>query len=482
MSYRILSKVRPTRKLQSDSKPAFVQRPFSPSLGAEKPSWSTSSYVGAMRPPSSMSGEELGNACIAAAREKIESDKFWDMIGKRAIEIQTSLDPRDISLILNGMSRTRRLGDHLSVLEAFDTVIRKKLPYFSSTQIAMTTSAIAKSFPAACLPPELVPALLSEIKSRVHEFSTSVELSMILNALAKLGVVDLDLSKRFSSIIQSKIRSSTTSFHARELCVVASALSLMGVKDVGLYELIESNVLPVITELTPLEVSRLMLAFARGGKDIENLSTVTLTACGNRFRYMASSDLVSAVYGYGSVCEYVSIDSNSALKELLGALKLACIHSLPIFQPREIASVLLSFSRWRIDMSQSELETLSNRLRLMVRRLEGVDLVTIYGSLWVIAGDKPKTIESFLTACQDALIDSLSKVKDLSSSDWQSLARVVHAFTQQGKGALLIPSLSVCILNNSASLDRLVRTSLVQSLEEIMDPDSDLLLVLRENR
>ena len=424
-----------------------------------------------------MTGDELGYACIAAAREKIDSEKFWDLIAKRAAELGSQAEPREIALVLNGMSRTRRLASHIEMIESLYPIIRKKMAYFSSSQIAMTVSALAKSFPVYALPKDLVPALVNEIKARIHEFSTSVELCMVLNALAKLGVVDKGLSQRIAAIVQSKLRSSSISFHARELCVVASALSQMGVRELALYELIESRMIDSVSELTPLEISRIMVAFARAGKSINVLLETTLTKSADRFRFLTSADLVSAVFGFGSVCEYV--ESNSLLIELLDILKLACIQSFALFQPREIASVLLSFSRWRINLSDHELEQTVHRLRLMMRRLEGIDLVVIVGSLSLIAGDKKSIIADFIASSVPAFVEALKGLKNMTSSDWQSVARGVEALQLNGSGFGVIPALSVCLLNNAGTIDNMARNSLYQTLGELLPPDSDLLLVLR---
>ena len=73
----------------------------------------------------------------------------------------------------------------------------------------------------------------------------------------------------------------------------------------------------------------------------------------------------------------------------------------------------------------------------------------------------------------------LALLCDLTSSDWQSVAKVVTAYTEIGRGKELLESISLCVLNNSKNLDHTVRNSLCHSLETLVSADSDLILVLR---
>ncbi len=455
-------------------KPAFTHKPFA----AASP-WSSSSSLGVMRSPSEMTAEELGSASVAAAREQIESPKFWGLIAKRATDLQGSLEPRDIALILNGMSRTRQLSHHTELMQIVSPIIKKKLAYFSSSQMAMVTSALAKSFPPTSIPSDLIAALVKEIKSRIHEFSTAVELSMVLNALSKLGVVDTGLSQRLSAIIQSKIRSGSIAFHARELCVVASALSQMGVRDTALFELIQMRILPILGEATPVEISRLISAFAKAGIMTEPLLEATIGMSRDRFRLLSPTDLVTAIYGFGSVCEFV--EPNCSLIELLNSLKRACITNLPQFQSREIAAVLVSFSRWNIDLSDSELGAVCNRVDELIARDRvsvPLDLVVIAGSLSGMCPDR-----SWLGSHSDLLMKSIREAECKTQSDWQSLNKLVDGLLKPDASRRddILNSVSVCVVRNMDSLtDRISRSQLIETISGI-DPDHDLVLVLRDS-
>lgn len=66
-------------------------------------------------------------------------------------------------------------------------------------------------------------ALSREVAARVHEFHSPVEICMLLNAMTKLGVVDLELFTRWCKHIQTRM--SQEPFHVRDLSVIASALA-----------------------------------------------------------------------------------------------------------------------------------------------------------------------------------------------------------------------------------------------------------------
>ena len=448
----------------SGSRPAFEQKAFAKSSSP----WSSSSNLATMRHPADMTGEELGAACVAAARGAVESAPFWDLVVERAVTLGPVMEPREISLLLNGLSRTRQLSSRLSAVKSLDPVIRSKLAYFSSIQLAMTVSALAKAFSVSSLPPELIAALVKETKSRIHEFSTGVEFSMILNGLAKLGVVDSALATRLASVVSSRL--ATTSFHVRELCVIASALASLGVKDATVFDTIVARAVPVAAEATPAELARLAAAVAKANGPLEKVLIATLETHGHRFRFLSPTDVTSAVFGFGSVCEHA--ECNSSLTALLDELKVAFIGSLPLFQPKDIASVLTSFARWRVALSAAERDAVVSKLISMSRRIDGQEAVAIVASL------ESAELAQML---RPAVVVELSSCGKLTSAEWQATAKAVAGMVRSGLvDSSLIDAIGICVIKNSASMDRSVGAALRESLSAVLEPDHDLRLALAE--
>jgi len=448
-------------------------------LAATFSGWSGASAVSKMRHPSDMCGEELGAACVAAAREQVESSKFWGLVSDRAVSLGSSLEPRDVSLLLNGLSRTRQLAHHGKLIEALEPVIIEKVAYFSSVQLAMTLSAIAKSFSSTAVPSLLIQALVKEVKARTHEFGTAVEFTMVLNALSKLGIVDSVFSQRLGAVILSKLRTGAVQFSARELCLIANGLSILGVREVTIFHTIATLVVSSAQETSPVELAKLMLALARLGLPVDKAVEASIAVAGPRFKYMSSADLVKAVFAFGSVCEFVDISANPSLLELFDLMNEAVIASLPLFQVNEIASVLASLSRWRVPVKSAS--ELVQKLGFVTKRLACDDLVAvqIVGCLFRISTEE-NLLREFTESVLAVVSESIART---ASPDWNAICRAVIACNElKLTNQQLLASLTQCVLNHRSSLDRHVALSLADSLVNcrIVSPAGDLILVLRD--
>ena len=441
-------------KALAASKPAFAIKPLARNDRFSNP---------LSKSPREMCGEELGDASVAAAREQIDSLKFWTLMVDRAKELVDELEPRDVSLLLNGLGRTRRLVDFPNLLISLEPIIQTKLAYFSSIQLAMLASAFSK---AGMVPPNLLESLVTEVKNRVSEFSTPVEFSMVLNALSKLGVADKLLFSRFSQVVQSRMEIAQF-FHVRELAVIASAFASAGLRDLGLFEKIRMQACPA--EATPVELAKLVGAFAKMDIPADNLLTQIRTS--NRFRFLSSGELVNAVFAFGQAFDHAPTGAGS--EEILNSLKLAFLASFPLFQPKELAAILLSFSRWRVQFSPAQLEGLLEKLaRIHPTRFDRVELVSVVGCLGML-GMHAK-MHAFLLNWEIPLIHAIATGApgDLSA----------RAVTTLAKNALISPQLLKAVSQmviRLHSLDSSSKAMLREALTQTAQ-DSDLMLVLRD--
>ncbi len=359
----VLPRLRPS---STPSRPAFEHKPL-----ASTRSGSTS--LGSMRNPAQMTSSELGLACVAAAREHVDSAQFWSLLVDRAQQLD--LDPRDTALLLNGLSRTRKLVEFPKLLE--ELWPRMQLDYFSSVQLAMTLSAVAKSSSQLVVPGGMVAGLVHQVKTRVHEFATPLEFSMVLNAISKLGINDTGLFQRLSSFVQSRMALSE-SFHARELSVIASAFAGAKFRDTVLFDKILQRCQPTLPEATPVEFARLLAAFAKVGFPLDELITAANQFCADRFKYMSPVELRNTIFAFGTVCECVD-PTTPGLSDILAQLRAAFLVCFPLFQPRDVAAVLVSLGRWRIRFSDSEMTQLVEKLKKM--RIDSQSAIAIAGSL-----------------------------------------------------------------------------------------------------
>ncbi|CAE7387354.1 unnamed protein product [Symbiodinium sp. CCMP2456] len=96
-----------------------------------------------LRDPAELDGEGLGRAATAAAREGLDDEAWWAALTKRTKELSDSLAMHDVSLILNGMARSRRLDKQL--VQALLPRICANLVYLTSAHLAMLASSVAKA-------------------------------------------------------------------------------------------------------------------------------------------------------------------------------------------------------------------------------------------------------------------------------------------------------------------------------------------------
>ena len=443
--------------------------------------WPSSSVLGRMRHPSEMTGDELGSACVAAAREQVDSRQFWNLVCERATSLGSSMEPRELSLLLNGLSRTRQLGHQGQMVDSLEGVIIRKLPYFSSVQLAMTLSALAKTtFSQPVSLSTLFPALLKEIKARPHELGTAVEFTMVLNALGKLGVASTDpaFCQRLGSVMVSKLVNGTVYFSARELCVIANGFSILGVREIALYDAICSRVVSWAEEISPLELARLMLALSRVGMNIESLTQTAVSVTGPKFKYLSSSDLVSVVYTFGNVCEYVPCDNLAALFDIVND---AILSSFSLLQLSELSSMLTSLSRWRVPVGRTASQLL-RKLKTVKFSTDDLHAVQIVGSLYRILRNEEKSLsKDFILMTIDVMGKSIARTA-ARPEDWNSILRALVACNElKLTDQPLISALTQCLVNNRNTLERHIALSLADSLanNHIVSPAADLVLALR---
>ena len=112
------------------------------------------------------------------------------------------------SLNIPGMARVRRHDKQL--VEALLPRISSQMVYLTGAHLAMLSSAIAK---ADVHNPQFVASLTRELKARLMEFHSSMELTMIVNSISKLRVTDEDLYRRFATHIQGRMGHEV--FHVR---------------------------------------------------------------------------------------------------------------------------------------------------------------------------------------------------------------------------------------------------------------------------
>lgn len=324
---------------------------------------------------------------------------------------------------------------------------------------------------------------MKELKSRVHELGTSVEYSMILNALVKLNITDMDIYERLCSVFQSKLRMGSLQCHVRDLCVIANAFSVAGIRDPNFFESLAQRVIPTLAEATPAEVARLLAALARGAVDVTELATAAKHACGTKFKSMTSSEITTTVYAFGQLREVAN--SNPAVDDLISLTMATFIYSIPLFQIKEVSAVLTSLARWRIVPSDADLVAIAQKLSLMSRRFAdlytsgGQSICAMVPALATLSANSSVDARQAVVSYTDSVFDVL--VKSFSDLDWSTTVRVIAACNQLGlTDQRLIAAVSSKYLLQGKELDASTRNALADALIHSLSPDHDLVLAIQD--
>jgi hypothetical protein len=277
----------------------------------------------------------------------------------------------------------------------------------------------------------------------------------------------------------SKLLNGTVYFSARELCVIANGVSILGDGEIALYDAICSRVVSWAEEISPLELARLMLALSRVEMNIESLTETAVSVTGPKFKYLSSSDLVSVVYTFGNVCEYVPCDKLSALFDIIND---AILSSFSLLQLAELSSMLTSLSRWRVPVVRTASQ-LIRKLKAVKFSTNDLHAVQIVGSLYRILRHEEKLLlkDFILTVVKDVMEKSIARTS-ARPEDWNSILRALVACNElKLTDQTLVTALTQCLVNNRNTLERHIAMSLADSLvnNQILSASDDLVLALR---
>lgn len=458
------------------------RRPSSPSKRATLPP----RLLGAlalMRDPSDLDGESLGHAAGAAAREGLDNDSWWEAFFARARELVPELTMHDAALILNGMARSRQLDKEF--VKMLLPRICTHLVYLTSAHLAMMSSAIAK---AEVHDPKFVNLLTRELKARIMEFHSPMEMTMMLNAASKLRITDANLYHRFVAHIQSRV--GQEAFHVRDLSVIASAVANVNTVDVSTISRFADCALETLPEATPLELARLMQAFMAVSCTVNDF----FSACVQQSRLQLSSmdpgGLSNAAYAFGQCFEVAELEHLPYLQRVLRHVRVAAIRSLPLFLPREIMSLLHTCARWQVTFESERLQKVADRMMLIRDQFDIESSVSALYSLAILM--QRNVVRSAETA---VTINTLNALRETSRL---LLAPIWHSFRNDHKlkaitvlraieaSVILRPEdttpiqvVTLCLVHQVVDLDASNCSALYELLRQLKcSPEEDVMLAL----
>lgn len=308
-----------------------------------------------LRKPAELDSEGLGKAATAAVREGIDDPGWWRAISARAKELAPQLALHDAALLLNGMARARRLDPDL--VKALLPRISPNLVYVTSAHLAMLSSALAK---AEVHDAQFVTNLTRELKARLMEFHSAMEVTMVINSLSKLRVSDEDLYRRLVTHVQTRMHHEA--FHVRDISVIVSALARVQCTDAATVGRFAAAAVDTLSEATPLELSRLMYACMAVSCAVEDFYKACVDHCQEQTAHMDPTGLSTAAFAFGQCFEIAEVPHMPYLRTIFRHIRLASIASLPLFLPKEVVSLLRTYARWQISFECDHLRKVADRM------------------------------------------------------------------------------------------------------------------------
>jgi len=445
-----------------------------------------------LRNPRELDGEGLGKAATAAARAGLDDDAWWGLLSARARELAPALAMHDVALILNGMARSRRLDRDF--VDAVLPRICASLVYLTSAHLAMISSAVAK---AEVSSPRFVALLTRELKARLVEFHSSMEITMIINAMSKLRVTDEDLYRRLASHVQN--RAGHGSFHVRELSVIVGALARVHCTDVATLNRFADCAIETLPEATPTELARLMQACMSVSCSADDFFTASVMHCKQHTKGMDPSGLSGAAFAFGQCFEVAEVAHLPYLRQIFRNIRFASVASLPLFPPREIVSLLRTYARWQVTFECDHLRKVADRMRASQEQFDVESSVAALYSLALLlqrnsarstaAGGSAAARESASMAATQLLGPVWSAIR-ACQLDALTIVRAVEAhavlrrsdYEASAQKALASPAVravSACIAQRRVEFDAPTRSALYELLGDLgCYPQDDVMLVL----
>lgn len=434
-----------------------------------------------LRAPGELDGEALARAATAAAREGLDDARWWSALTLRAQELASSLALHDAAVLLNAAARARRL--EAGLVRALLPRLTSQLVYLTSAHLAMLCSAVAK---AEVHDQDFLLRLTRELRARLLEFHSAMEITMILNSASKLRITDQQLYSRFAAHVQNRMRDEL--FHVRDISVIVGALARVGCAEPAVIARFAEFSLSTLPEATVPELARLMEACMRASCVVDDFYTACVSNCQAQMMDMDPGSISAAAFAFGQCFDAADVQHLPYLRRIFSHIRLASVRSLPLFLPRELVSVLRTYARWQVPFEDAQLRKFADRMTMTRDRFNIEASVSALYSLAVLmqraavrcAGPKAATWEASGEAA-NALLGPVWQTVRRGHLDLPSVLRAVDAsLTLLPGDPSPLAAVAACLVRRRPELDATTAGALLERLSQLSSYDEDVLLVLRD--
>ena len=365
--------------------------------------------------------KSLGRLCQMASRNSIVDNDFWKRIMKRAEELGRQLSGSELSLLIGVSSKARCIKQ--SNLEAFFPIVKNDAARLTALQLGNVFSAYAKNGLTSTLHGEV---FFRELRARLHEFNSAVELSLASNCLAKFECKDDQLLKRFDGHLSSRLN--FEAIHVRDASVIAHGLSsIPGFRPVSLDKL-GKHALKTLDQATPLEISRLLQAYMLDNE----MSTALIDAAADQINRLKPSEIPPALFAFGQVFEK---SQNQQVRQVISIIIGKVGDSLKLFAFSDLSLILQTCSRWKLEIAR--VHAIVQRLCETVHGQDAVSCAVVLVAAVSVAGRDARNLGE---VCKPVIQAAMLNL------EISTLARAVDALNQLGLFDLSFQSALTCAI------------------------------------
>ncbi|KAL8454424.1 hypothetical protein Emed_000145 [Eimeria media] len=340
---------------------------------------------------------------IEAARLGVGSALYWGSLARRAQQLADFLGPADVAAVLYAVSRGSGGAGEETAAACAGLALRLE------ALVPQMTSVSAS------------PVLLQRLRQRLEcllagdAFQQPFELAMLLSACSKLRLADPALLEQLAAYVV-RLLQKVGSSPFRDLAVIAKALaSSPPLRSHEVFVCIADAAVKSLNEATCLDLARLLQAFAaaaaqraswpdqqqqqqqqeadRIGSACREVSAevpavaprsdkaafasahrqlfnACIEAAGDRIPGSSPAELSVAAQAFGVALVDSHGSDTKALASVLESIRRVSVTSLSLFLPQHVASLLLTFARWRLPFPSEDLLKVIRRLSQLSRMHE----------------------------------------------------------------------------------------------------------------
>ncbi|EKX74014.1 conserved hypothetical protein [Theileria equi strain WA] len=373
------------------------------------------------------------------ARNAVTDPSKWQELIEHSKSTITSLEPVDVALLLNGLSRSRIYDQEL--FEALIPYIVNKSSFYTSAHIAMVLSAYGKG---RILSQELYNRLKTEFSNRFYEFNTSSEICMVINAMSKFKETDFvflkNVCKRVNRILKG------IKFTPQELSVIINSFSEMNFHDRELFNNIAGIIRRTLDYCDLPGVLRILNAYIKCENNYNRIQEACRDVIIRKLSYLEPKDLSGSLLTLSTFKKTASGSQNSVnasiLDDVTNNIKQRCIESMGVLTLSDLSNFVGTLSKCFLTFDSSEMLLIISAFELKTKEIDSktsfdvmnttISLFNIYQSFLLSNKEDGKDLKRKMTILLKKWSDYSMVQMEQSLPELNTLIRFISVYHKLG--------------------------------------------------